>query len=102
MPAMNTLLRSDVFDSWLSQLRDPKAKARILIRIRSAELGNFGDWKSVGEGVFEMRIDVGRGYRVYFTRRGSTTYLLLVAGDKKHQQRDIKRAIGMAQELARE
>jgi putative addiction module killer protein len=54
------------------------------------------------EGVLEMRIDVGRGYRVYFTRRGSTTYLLLLAGDKKHQQRDIKRAIRMAQELAKE
>ena len=99
---MNTLLRSDVFDTWLSKLRDPKAKARILVRIRSAELGNFGDWKSVGEGVFEMRIDVGRGYRVYFTRRGNTTYLLLWAGDKKHQQRDIKCAVKMAADLARE
>lgn len=96
---MNTLLRSETFDRWLRKLRDAKAKARILARLEAATLGNFGDVKPIGEGVTEMRINVGPGYRVYYCRRGTTVYLLLVGGDKASQTKDVKRAIAMAREL---
>ena len=96
---MNTFLRSDVFDAWLAGLKDRVGRARILYRIRSAEQGNFGDCEPVGEGVSEMRIHVGPGYRVYFTRRGNVVYLLLIGGDKSSQKRDIRRAIEMARTL---
>lgn len=96
---MNTFLRSHEFDEWLAALRDDIGRARIIHRIRSAELGNFGDCEPVGEGVSEMRVHVGPGYRVYFARRGEVVYLLLVGGDKKSQKRDIKRALEMAQSL---
>lgn len=96
---MNTFLRSEVFDGWLLNLKDSIGRARVLQRIRSAEEGNFGDCDSVGEGVSEMRIHVGPGYRVYFTRRGEVVYLLLVGGDKSSQKKDIRRAIKMAKEL---
>ena len=93
---MNTFHRSDEFDSWLAALKDKVGRARIVHRIRSAEHGNFGDCEPVGEGVSEMRIHFGPGYRVYFTRRGEVIYLLLLGGDKSSQKRDIKRAIEMA------
>lgn len=96
---MNTFLRSEVFSAWLLNLKDPIGRARVLQRIRSAEEGNFGDCDSVGEGVSEMRIHVGPGYRVYFTRRGEVVYLLLVGGDKSSQKKDIRRAIKMAKEM---
>lgn len=89
---MYTVLRSDAFDKWLSKLKDAKGKARIVARIRSAELGNLGDIKSVGDGISEMRIHYGPGYRVYFTRRGRLLILLLIGGDKSSQKRDIKKA----------
>lgn len=94
-----TFLRSDEFDAWLAALRDSVGRARIVHRIRSAELGNFGDCEPVGAGVSEMRVHVGPGYRVYFTRRGEVVYLLLVGGDKSTQKRDIKRALEMARAL---
>jgi putative addiction module killer protein len=96
---MNTFLRSSDFDAWLSGLTDHKAKARILARLRSATLGNFGDCEPVGEGVSEMRIYVGPGYRVYFVRMGTTVYFLLTGGDKSSQKQDIARAKKMAREL---
>ena len=96
---MNTFLRSEVFDDWLSNLKDKTGRARILYRIRSAEQGNFGDCSPVGEGVSEMRVHVGPGYRVYFTQRGNMIYLLLLGGDKSSQKRDIRRAITMARSL---
>ena len=96
---MNTLLRSSDFDEWLAHLADQKAKARILARLVSAEFGNFGDCEAVGEGVSEMRIHVGAGYRVYYTRTGSTVYVLLAGGVKASQTKDIARAKGMAREL---
>src|SRR5690242_11586472 len=96
---MNNFLRSSVFDRWLSKLRDQKGKARILARIASATLGNFGDCRPVGGGVSEMRIHAGPGYRVYFVRRGETVYLLLAGGDKSSQAKDIERALHMAREL---
>jgi putative addiction module killer protein len=89
---LNTILRTAEFDGWLAALRDRKAQARILARITSAQHGNFGDCKSVGAGVSEMRIDVGPGYRMYFTRRGEAIYLLLVGGDKSTQAADMRRA----------
>ena len=96
---MNTFLRSSEFDAWLSLLSNSNGKARILARLRSAMLGNFGDCEPVGDGVSEMRVHVGPGYRVYFVRRGTTVYFLLCAGDKASQKRDIHRAKRMAHEL---
>lgn len=96
---MNAFVRSSDFDAWLSGLVDHKAKARILARLRSATLGNFGDCESVGDGVSEMRVHVGPGYRVYFMRMGATVYILLTGGDKSSQRQDIVRARKMAQEL---
>lgn len=99
---MNTFHRSDEFDAWLAALKDKIGRARIALRIRSAEHGNFGDCEPVGEGVSEMRIHFGPGYRVYFTRRGEVLYLLLLGGNKSSQKRDIKRAIEMARDLDKE
>jgi putative addiction module killer protein len=89
---LNTLLRSSDFDSWLAHLTDEKAKARILARLTSAICGNFGDCEPVGEGVSEMRIHAGAGYRVYYTRTGSTAYVLLAGGAKASQRKDIAKA----------
>lgn len=94
-----TILLSDLFRTWLAGLRDARAKAHIAARIRAAGLGNFGDTKSVGAGVFEMRIPYGPGYRIYYVRRGEVTYLLLCGGDKSSQKRDIQRAQTMAAKL---
>lgn len=99
---MNTFERSAEFDAWLAGLKDKVGRARILHRIRSAEHGNFGDCGPVGEGVSEMRIHVGPGYRAYFTRRAEVVYLLLAGGDKSTQKRDIKHAIEMARTLNQE
>lgn len=99
---MNTFLRSEEFDVWLIALKDSVGRARIIHRIRAAETGNFGDCEPVGDGVSEMRIHVGPGYRVYYTRRGKVVYLLLLGGDKAGQKRDIKRALEMARTLKQE
>ena len=99
---MRTFLRSDEFDAWLAGLRDHIGRARIVQRIRSAEAGNFGDCEPVGEGVSEMRIHSGPGYRLYYTQRGAVVYLLLMGGDKSTQRRDIKSAFKMARELKQE
>jgi putative addiction module killer protein len=99
---MNTFIRSSDFDAWLSSLKDQKAKARILARLQSALQGNFGDCEPVGEGVSEMRIHVGAGYRVYYTRTGKTVYFLLAGGDKSTQDKDIVHAKKLARELKEE
>ena len=96
---MYTILRTQEFDAWLTRLRDAKGKARILARIRSAELGNLGDVEPVGNGVSEMRIHVGAGYRVYFTKQGNLLIMLLLGGDKSFQDRDIKKAKAIAARL---
>lgn len=93
---MNSFEKTAQFDDWLRSLKDRTGKLRIFARITSAQHGNFGDCLSVGSGVFEMRIHYGPGYRVYFTRRDKTIYLLLIGGDKSSQKRDIRQAIDMA------
>jgi putative addiction module killer protein len=87
------------FAAWLHRLRDANAVARIIARIRRIEMGNPGDTKSVGEGVLEMRIDYGPGYRVYYVHRGAQIVILLCGGDKRTQQQDIKRAEKLAETL---
>lgn len=79
-------------------MRDERARSRVQIRIRRLSLGNFGDVKPVGEGVSELRIDYGPGYRVYFCQRGATLILLLAGGTKKTQSGDIADAIKLAKE----
>lgn len=80
------------FDKWLRSLRDAKAEARILVRLARVRLGNFGDVRTVGEGVNELRLDYGPGYRAYFGREGQTVVVLLCGGDKRTQDRDIRLA----------
>lgn len=82
----------NVFRSWLHALKDRAARARIRVRLNRVRLGNMGDCKSVGQGVSELRIDYGPGYRLYFGRSGSTIVILLCAGTKKSQVKDIKLA----------
>jgi putative addiction module killer protein len=96
---MARIQRTATFDTWLRTLRDRHAAARITSRILRLQNDDYlGDSKSVGEGVGEMRIHYGPGYRIYFTRRGETIYLLLCGGDKSSQDRDIKTAKRLAQE----
>jgi putative addiction module killer protein len=90
--------QTDLFANWLRRLRDEQARARIQIRIRRLSLGNFGDVKPVGEGVSELRIDYGPGYRVYLQQIGSVLVLLLVGGNKKTQDADIAKAKKLAKE----
>ena len=99
---MNTFFHTAEFEGWLKGLRDPIGRARIIARLRSAEFGLFGDCAAVGDGVFEMRIHVGPGYRVYYCRRGTITYWLLCGGDKSTQQRDISRAKALRTHLESE
>lgn len=96
---MVEIRRTSVFDKWLRKLRDSQAKAKVLVRIQRLALGNPGDVKPVGEGVSEMRIDSGPGYRVYYTQRGGELIVLLVGGDKSSQESDIARAIELARGL---
>ena len=96
---MMTVYTTENFDQWFSSLRDRQTARRIQARIDRAEDGNFGDHKSVGEGVFEMRIHHGPGYRVYFTLRGLEVVILLIAGDKSTQVKDIQIAQDMARQL---
>ncbi len=80
------------FREWLEGLRDRQARAKIRVRLNRIRLGNFGDSKSVGRGVSELRVPHGQGYRVHFGRKGNTVVILLYGGDKKTQSRDIKLA----------
>lgn len=96
---MYSIKQTESFAKWLAKLHDARTKARITARLRMAGAGNLGDVKSVGDGVSEMRIDTGPGYRLYFTRRGELLIVLLVGGDKSTQKRDIQRAKAMAQEV---
>src|SRR4051812_28545486 len=91
--------QTDEYERWFKALADRAARARIDVRIRRLSLGNSGDVRPVGEGVQELRIDWGPGYRVYFVRRGLHLVVLLAGGDKRTQQVDIARAIRLARNL---
>ncbi|HRB17557.1 MAG TPA: type II toxin-antitoxin system RelE/ParE family toxin [Nitrospira sp.] len=91
--------KTKTFAKWLDGLRDMRARARVQVRIERLGTGNAGDAKSVGEGVSEMRIDYGPGYRVYFTKRGSEVIVLLAGGDKRTQDADIRTALRLARSL---
>ena len=86
------LIRHQAFNAWMASQRDRRAVFIIDARLRRLAQGNAGDSKSVGNGVHELRVDYGPGYRIYFARRGNVTILLLCAGDKSSQPRDIERA----------
>ncbi|WP_124376082.1 type II toxin-antitoxin system RelE/ParE family toxin [Pseudomonas synxantha] len=94
---MNHFKKSKPFQEWLDSLRSEAARARILARLKNAKSGHFGDCEAIGNGVSEMRIHYGPGYRVYFIRRDEVIYLLLIGGDKSTQKRDIQRAKQIAE-----
>lgn len=94
-----TLRLTQEFQDWLDALKDLRAQMRIVARLRLAEAGSLGDWKTVGGEISEMRVDVGPGYRLYFTRRGSLLIIMLAGGDKSTQRRDIRRAQRILKEL---
>jgi len=90
---------TETYANWFARLRDRQARARIDVRIRRLSLGNPGDVRPVGEGVSELRIDYGPGYRIYFVQRGSTVVILLAGGDKRTQDQDIQTALNLARSL---
>jgi putative addiction module killer protein len=96
---MIELRKTEAFAKWIDGLQDLRARARILVRIERLATGNPGDVKPVGEGVSEMRIDYGPGYRVYFKKIGQKVIILLAGGDKKTQSKDIKIALGLSRNL---
>ncbi len=99
---MNIFMRTPEFDRWLKRLKNLSIKARVLVRIRAAETGNFGDCESVGDGVFEMRIHAGAGCRIYYFRQGKVVYVLLYGGDKSSQKKDIQAAKAIKKRLEEE
>ena len=96
---MKTVKQTKNYTKWYNKLKDTAAKARIAVRIRRMELGNFGDAKSVGAGVFELRFDFGPGYRVYYTERNDEIVVLLAGGDKSSQEQDIEKAKKLARTI---
>ena len=91
--------KTEVYAKWLDGLRDVRARARVLVRVERLAAGNPGDARPVGEGVSELRIDYGPGYRVYFKMQGRTMVVLLAGGDKRTQNRDIETALRLARNL---
>jgi putative addiction module killer protein len=91
--------QTETYKKWFKTLRDRKARARIDIRIKRISMGNLGDVKSVGKGVFELRIDYGPGYRVYFVERNEMRIILLAGGKKSTQRQDIQKAQELAQSV---
>jgi putative addiction module killer protein len=96
---VNEIRKTDIFARWLDGLRDIRARARVLVRVERLAAENPGDVKPVGEGVSELRIDYGPGYRVYFTMRGRRVIILLAGGEKRTQANDIKTALQLARNL---
>jgi len=96
---MNSIQTMEIFDDWFAGLRDKQAVRRIQVRIDRAEDGNFGDCEPVGEGISEMRIHYGPGYRVYFVQRGIEIVILLAGGNKSTQSKDIKTALEIARQI---
>ena len=99
---MPEVRQTQQFRTWLRRLKDSNAVARIVARIRRMEQGNFGDTRSVGAGVMELRVDYGPGYRIYYVNRGAKIVILLCGGDKRAQRQDIRRAHDLARDLARD
>jgi putative addiction module killer protein len=99
---MPEIRKTKTFTEWIAGLRDINAVARIDVRIRRLSLGHAGDFKSVGDRVFELRIDYGPGYRVYFLKQGDILVLLLCGGDKRTQDQDIKAAKKLAKDYGHE
>ncbi len=97
--ALVEIRKTERFAHWLDGLRDIRARARVQVRVERLAIGNAGDVSPVGEGVSEMRIDYGPGYRVYFTKRGREVVVLLAGGDKRTQATDIKTALRLARNL---
>ena len=96
---MIEIRKTDIFIKWLDSLTDIRARARILVRIERLAIGNPGNVRSVGEGVSELRIDCGPGYRVYYKQHGRKLVFLLAGGDKGTQAKDIKTALHLAKNL---
>lgn len=96
---MTEIRETEGFSQWFADLRDERGRAKVLARIRRLSLGNPGDVQPVGEGVSEMRIHHGPGYRIYFVQRGEALAILLVGGDKSTQDRDIRQAIALSKEV---
>ena len=96
---MYTIYTTKIFDGWFSRLNDKQTKTRIQARIDRVEEGNFGDHKSIGDGVFELRFFFGSGYRVYYCQHGEQIVILLAGGDKSSQESDIKTAIELVKTL---
>ena len=102
MTARYEIFTTKSFDKWARRLKDPVARRQVRLRLARVRLGNFGDVVRVAGGVSEMRIHVGKGYRLYYIVRGMEVVLLVCGGDKSSQQRDIKKARAMVQQLAYE
>jgi len=96
---MVPIRETKIYSRWFTALRDRKARARIQTRLDRLQLGLLGDVKPVGEGVLELRIDYGPGYRVYFVHRGHEMVILLAGGDKSTQEKDIKIALDLARNI---
>ena len=96
---MYTVRQTGEFVDWLDDLKDKRAQLRIAARLRQVEGGSLGDWQPIEGDVSELRVDFGPGYRLYFTRRGRVIIVMLNAGDKSSQKRDIRRALKLAAEL---
>ena len=96
---MSEVRKTEIYVKWLDGLRDTRARARVLVRVERLATGNPGDVRSVGEGVSELRIDYGPGYRVYFKQQSRTIVVLLAGGDKRTQSRDIETARRLARNL---
>ncbi len=99
---MYSIYTTEVFDKWFGKLKDQQAKKRIQVRIDRVEDGNFGDSEPIGEGVSELRLFFGPGYRVYYCQQGQRVVILLAGGDKSTQSKDITIALQLAKELEEE
>lgn len=96
---MIRIRKTDIFAKWLDSMRDIRARARVMVRIERLAAGNPGDVEPVGEGVSEMRINYGSGYRIYYKQQGNEVVVLLAGGDKRTQVKDIKAALRLARNL---
>lgn len=99
---MYIIKQTSIFSKWLSKFKDTQGKVAVLRRVERMKLGNFGDYKSVGNNISELRVPTGPGYRVYYTQKGDEIIVLLIGGDKSSQSDDIKKANEILKELDHE